>query len=360
MDSTLYKKIESHLMDIITQNADIPDYKLPSERALSISFNTSRKPVRHAYDHLISKGYVTNIHGRGYFISSHFQKSAAASMPVNTPKISLVIPSVLSHYSHNVLTGVSDFCSHHQMELAIHISDDSAEKESQLLRNISQSNTKGIILFPVAASTVANDVLHRLSIRKYPLVLVDRTVPNIHASFVASENHQAMVDAVEFLHKLDYSNIVYMTPPSEDASSTDARINGFNHGLLRYYKLITPKNLLILSGSAAQQKAAVVKHLQTYPETQVIIVHGVQRLPVIAAAEELGLKIPNDIRLMVLDDEMSPAEHTILKPYVMQQNGYQIGYLAAEAVRNHIFGDLRPVTRLLPVSIIDTDAENAI
>ena len=359
MDSTLYKKIESYLMDIISQNADIPDYKLPSERALSITFNTSRKPVRHAYDHLISKGYVTNIHGRGYFINTRFQQSTAAELSANTPKISLIIPSVLSHYSHNILTGVSDFCTHHQMELAIHISDNSAEKESQLLRSISQSNTKGIILFPVELSTVANDGLHRLCMRKYPLVLVDRTVPNIHTSFVSSENHQAMVDAVEFLHRRGFSNIVYMTPPSEDASSTDARINGFNHGLLRYYKLITPKNLLILDGSPAQQKNSIVKHLQTYPETQVIIVHGVQRLPVISAAEELGIRIPQDVRLMVLDDEFSPAERSILKPYVVQQDGYQIGYLAAEALRNHIFGDLRPVTRLLPVSIIDTDAADA-
>lgn len=359
MDSTLYKKIERHLMDIITQNADIPDYRLPSERALSIAFNTSRKPVRHAYDHLISKGYVTNIHGRGYFISNHFQQSAAATMPVNTPKISLVIPSVLSHYSHSILTGVSDFCSHHQMELAIHISDDSSEKEAQLLRNISQSNAKGIILFPVELSTVANDVLHRLSIRKYPLVLVDRTVSNFHASFISSENHQAMVDAVAFLHKLNYSNIVYMSPPSQDASSIDARINGFNHGLLRYYKVITPKNLLVLDKSPEQQKKNIVKYLQTYPETQAIIVHGVQRLPLIAAAEELGLRIPEDVRLMVFDDELSPAERAILKPYVVQQDGYQIGYLAAEALRNHIFGDLRPVIRQLPVSIIDTEAENA-
>ena len=73
MDSTLYKKIENYIMDIIVQNASIPDFKLPSERALSIKFDASRKPVRRAYDNLIHKGYVVNIHGKGYFIGSNFK-----------------------------------------------------------------------------------------------------------------------------------------------------------------------------------------------------------------------------------------------------------------------------------------------
>ena len=69
MDSTIYRKIENHLKEIISQNATLPDYKLPSERMLSATFNVSRKPIRHAYQNLIDKGYVVNIHGKGYFIS---------------------------------------------------------------------------------------------------------------------------------------------------------------------------------------------------------------------------------------------------------------------------------------------------
>ena len=48
MDSTIYRKIESHLMEIIQQNAHLPNYKLPSERMLSVTFGASRKPVRNA------------------------------------------------------------------------------------------------------------------------------------------------------------------------------------------------------------------------------------------------------------------------------------------------------------------------
>ncbi len=355
MDSSVYKKIESYLMDIIVQNASIPDFKLPSERALSLKFDTSRKPVRNAYERLIQKGYVENIHGRGYFISNRIQLDASSIPTINSPRICLIIPSIRSQYSHDILAGAGDFCNAKGIELSIEISSNSAEKEANMLRSIPATGTKGIILFPVDQDYTQHGEPQKLAIRKYPLVLVDRMLPNVHASFISSENHQAMVNAVEFLHKRSFTNVVYITPPATLASTTDARINGFTHGLLRYYKMATPKNLLLLEGTPQQQKETCIQYLQKYPDTEIIIVSGAQRLPVIMAAQELGIRIPADMKLMIFDDELSPTERNTLKPYILQQDGYRIGYLAAESLYNQIYGDLRPVIRELPVSIIDTN-----
>lgn len=353
VDSTVYRKIESYLMELISQNAHIPDYKLPSERLLSESFNVSRKPVRYAYEHLIARGYVVNIHGKGYFISQKVWEDAGNPIAPSSPRICLIIPSIVTQYSHDILSGASDFCNNHQLEFAIHISDDKVTKETQLLRTVPLSDTKGIILFPVDNDNAYNMELSKLSIRKYPLVLVDRMLSNVHASFISSENHQAMIDAVGFLHKKGFKHLVYMTPPSTLASTTDARINGFTHGLLRHYKMAKPQNILTLDGSPVHMKNRVLSYLQEYPETQVVVVAGCMRMPVITAAQELGIQIPQKLRLMIFDDELSPAEHQALKPYILKQDGYQIGYLAAQSLYNQIYGDLRPMVKMLPVSIID-------
>ena len=53
MDSSIYKRIMDYLLEIINRNANIPNYKLPSERMLAANFDSSRKPDRHAYEHLI-------------------------------------------------------------------------------------------------------------------------------------------------------------------------------------------------------------------------------------------------------------------------------------------------------------------
>jgi DNA-binding LacI/PurR family transcriptional regulator len=354
VDSTIYKKIESFLMEIITQNANIPDFQLPSERALSINFSASRKPVRRAYENLIKGGYVVRVHGKGYFIDPQVKQDVLMASPRTSPKISLIIPSITTQYSHDILSGTSDFCSSHNVELVILVSDNNIEKESQLLRSTPLSDSRGIILFPVDHDNPYNNELLKLSIRKYPLVLVDRMSSNIHASFVTSENHQAMVNAVEFLQKKNYKNLVYITPPSTLASTTDARINGFTHGLLRHYKMATPQNLLILEGTLQKQKATVIQYLKDYPQTDIVIVPGSMRMPVLMAAQELGVRIPGDLKLMIFDDELPPSERASLKPYILKQDGYRIGYYAAESLYNQIFGDLRPVTKMLPVAIIDT------
>lgn len=358
MDSTVYKKIESYLMELITQNCNIPDYKLPSERTLSSSFEASRKPVRHAYDNLMKKGYVTNVHGKGYFINSQAFSAKSAVDSRSSPKIALIIPSVSTQFDHNILSGINSFCGSHQIELAIHISNCSTDKEDSLLRSIPLSGAKGIILFPVDHQTAYHNEILKLSIRKYPLVLIDRMVPNIHASFISSNNNEAMINAVEFLKKKRFRNIVYISPPSEVASTTDARINGFTHGLLRHYKIATPQNILTIEGTPAQQKSSIVKHLKDYPNTEIIIVASVQRHHVLSAIQELGLNIPRDIKLMFFDEELTITERNTLKPYILQQDGYQIGYLAAEALYNQLYGDMRPVTKLLPVTIIDTSLDH--
>lgn len=355
MDSTIYRKIENHLMEIIQQNVNLHNYKLPSERMLSTTFNASRKPVRHAYQNLIAKGYVENIHGKGYFIGQKAKQDAVVPSSWNSPKISLIIPSIVTQYSHDILSGASDFCSSHHLELAIHISDDKLDKESYLLHTIPLSDIKGIILFPSDNDNAYNAELSKLSIRKYPLVLVDRMISNVHASFFSSENHQAMIDAVGFLHKKGFRHLVYMTSPSTLATTVDARINGFTHGLLRHYKMAKPQNIQVLEGSFLNMKERAVKYLKENPETEVVVVSGPMRLPVLAAAEELDIPIPGKLRLMIIDDELSPSEHRSLKPYILKQDGYQIGYLAAQSLYNQIYGDLRTVIKKLPVSIVDTN-----
>lgn len=357
LDSTIYKKVENYLMDLISQNADIPNFKLPSERALCQLFHSSRKPIRHAYDRLIARRLVENIHGRGYFISNTAHQEFSSSLKNAAPKISMIIPSVLTQFSHDILAGASDFCSNHQLELAIHVSQNSAAKEADLLHSLPISGTRGIVLFPVDQDTSSHDELLRLSLRKFPLVLVDRRPANLHVPFVSSENHQAMVNAVEFLQKKNYKNIVYVTVPAGIASTTDARVNGFTHGLLRFYKLATPRNLLVVDAGLSKTKDAVVQYLREHPDTEVLIFTGPQYKSVISAAMELNLRIPDDLRLMIIDDELPPRDRISLKPYILQQDGYQIGYLAAESLYNQIYGDLRPVTKLLPMSIIDTSAE---
>ena len=354
MDQKLYNEIESYIMDVITQNASIPNYKLPSERMLSQKFDVSREPIRHAYENLIKKGVVVKNHGRGYFIRNSANAHSASTL--QNIKIALIISDVTTRYTHNILSGINAFCWEHHMELSILISDSDPEKENKLLKSACQSGAKGIILFPVNYDTSYNDALFNLTAKKFPLVLIDRTLP-VRASYVASENHQAMIDAVEFLHSKRAQNPVYISPPVAVCSTTETRLNGFTHGMLRYYKKIEPQNVLIVNGNPSEIKDTVIRHLKKYTNTDVLIVLGTTYPAILMALDELGLSIPQDLKLMIFDDELSHNQYNTLKPYLIKQDGYHIGYNAAEALYNQLYGDSRLVTQMLPVTIVDTVEE---
>ncbi len=356
MDQKLYNEIENYIMDVITQNASVPNYKLPSERMLSLKFDVSREPIRHAYENLIKKGVVIKNHGRGYFIdSAALFRSANATQTI---KITLIIPDITTRYTHDILSGINAFCWEHQMELSILLSDSDPERENTLLKSASHSGAKGIILFPVNYDTSYNDALFSLTAKKFPLVMIDRTLP-VWASYVASENHHAMIDAVEFLHRKGVQNLVYLSPPTAVCSTTETRLNGFTHALLRYYQKIEPRNILIVNKTPDVIKDTIIQYLKKYTDTEVMIVLGTTCPAVLMATDELGLRIPQDLKLMVFDDELSHTEYNTLKPYLIKQDGYHIGYYAAQALYNQLYGDSRPVTQMLPVSIVDTSKEEA-
>jgi len=108
MDQRLYNEIENYIMEVIRQNASIPNYKLPSERMLSLKFDVSREPIRHAYENLIKKGVVVKDHGRGYFIRSGANVHSLSGK--ENVKISLIISDITTRYTHDILSGINAFC----------------------------------------------------------------------------------------------------------------------------------------------------------------------------------------------------------------------------------------------------------
>ena len=100
---------------------------------------------------------------------------------------------------------------------------------------------------------------------------------------------------------------------------------------------------------------SVTAYLKANPKTDVIITSGVQTITdaIISAVSALNLSIPKDIKLMVFDNDFSSTELTLLRPYVIQQNAYQIGYQSAATLYTQIYGDLRTKIIRLPADIID-------
>ena len=107
-DTTLYKKILQELNTIIIENRNIRGYKLPSERALATKFQSSRPPIRFAYQQLIEQGLVEVVHGKGYFIKND-EKGFYKNQQLKT-QILFVTPTLQTNFMQQIHLGISRFC----------------------------------------------------------------------------------------------------------------------------------------------------------------------------------------------------------------------------------------------------------
>ena len=153
---------------------------------------------------------------------------------INTKQIYFILPSLKTSFTHNILNGICDFCDDNGLDVSIKITKGKLEKENQYINSAITTGAKGIILFPADNETVNNEVL-KLSANRYPLTIIDRYFNNVNASFVASDNYNAMIEAIKFLHSKKHEKIVFLSSKTSLASSVKERLDGFNDGIKKFY-----------------------------------------------------------------------------------------------------------------------------
>lgn len=349
-----YKQVLNFLMEVIEQEDFAPNYKLPSERMLAVKFKASRRSIRLAYESLLAQGFVVRIHGKGHFTTGVKTKQPKKDS-IELKKIYFIVPFLKTQFSQSILNGIMDFCDEHSIDLSIKISNGSATKEKRYIQSAITSNAKGIILFPIDNELIG-DEFSKLSTSRYPIAVIDRCLKNTNFSFISTDNHNAMMDAIKFLHTKKHKNLLYITPPTSLASSVEERFNGYQNGINKYYGKKVDSHVLTLPIFSREEIIKAVRSfLQEHPKTQVILTTGLRENTdaVIAAVNSLQYSIPKDIKLMTFDCDFSSTELALFRPYVIQQDGYQIGYKSAAALYNQIYGDLHTETIQLPISIID-------
>ena len=95
--------------------------------------------------------------------------------------------------------------------------------------------------------------------------------------------------------------------------------------------------------------------LQENPDTDALIINDVYLSVAHLATSELNIKVPEKLRIVVFDEEISFMEKNLIKPYIIKQDAENIGYFAANCVYNQIIGDKRTVSKKFPAKIINTE-----
>jgi len=305
----LYKQIQNHLREQILSGKLRPGDRVPSERELSQYFKVSQITTKQALAALADENMVIRIKGKGTFVAGRdgtdllhsMQSGLKGIVGIIFPSIHMPVESLLFYYIQTLLHSRG-------YQTLIRVTDDRMDKEMEAIRMFRLFGVRGYIIFPAIDENYNEEIL-RLSLDRFPHVLVDRYLPNITSSSVTSENIEGTARMLQHLLDAGYRNIVFLTQQDTN-SNTHERIIGFEKA---YTDLDLPidKRLWFFVGNGPRDDEATIARLKKFfaehSEIEAVVaVDTVVAMLAYGVLQEMGLTVPDKVRLVSFDDPKLP------------------------------------------------------
>lgn len=260
--------------------------------------------------------------------------------------IGVLIPDLGNPVFPPIVRGIEDSLREAGYEALIANTDDSAEREAQLIKVLAARRCDGYV---IASSRLEDPAVSALLESKVPVVLVNRLMDAAKSS-VSSDDATGMRAAVDHLVALGHTEIAHVGGPSA-LSMTEVRRAAFVDAKAAA-GLVSDPDLIENAERYAVDEGhrAFSRLLDRRSPTAVIAGNDMIAIGCYSALRTRGLHCPADISVVGFNDMplsgfLEPALTTVAIPQ------YDIGAAAAELVLGLINGG-PPVHRLLPVGLV--------
>ena len=249
--------------------------------------------------------------------------------------IGLIVPDVVNPFFAPVVRGAETTARKAGYRVLLCNSEGDLRLEREYIEDLVSHRVEGLLLAP--AGDRSRLALLPLIKGGFPLVLLDRAVPETDCDIVISDNVAGARKLTEHLVAVGHRRIAHFTD-SDDVSTGRDRLEGYRQGLAASGlpvadDLIFPTTTDRMGGYRAAQ---LMLELDPLP-TAIFAVNNMTALGAMQALRERGLSVPEDIGLVCFDD----VEHlAVLSPFltVVDQPGETFGSLGAQLLFERISG----------------------
>lgn len=214
--------------------------------------------------------------------------------------IGLIVADISNPFFANIARIIEDVASEFNYTVIFGSSDEKSEKSMHLLKFLSNRQVDGFILAPTEGS---EDQIAFLQEQNIPFVLIDRYFPEIKTNYVIVDNFKASYEATELLIKTGNKRIGMIAYGTEFYHMKQ-RVHGYEKAMQKF-GLKQGLNCLAqidVSNVQKEVEAAIDSMLvgenrvdALFFATNTLTINGLRYL------SELGLKVPNDIRIVNFD-----------------------------------------------------------
>jgi LacI family transcriptional regulator/LacI family repressor for deo operon, udp, cdd, tsx, nupC, and nupG len=243
-----------------------------------------------------------------------------------TNLIGLVIPDIQNPFFADVTRGVEDLARDHDYALILSNSDEDPDRQRVALDTLQTEDVDGVIVPPVRLDDSAVEDLAESDV---PVVCVDRGMPDPSVDTIRSANREGAYDAVTHLIEQGHTRIAFIGGIARTSTSTERR-RGYEDALRDHE--IPVESSLIKEGDPRRERG---KH-QTEalldlgrPPTALFTGNNLTTLGALAALNERGVAVPDEMALVGYDD-IPWAQALNPPPTVIDQPAYEMGHRAAE------------------------------
>ncbi len=258
-----------------------------------------------------------------------------------TNAIGLVLPDIANPFFSELARGAEDVFGDHDYVTLLGNSDNDPVKEQRYLGSFDDRRVDGIIVVIASAGDAA--AVRELA-ERIPTVAVDRTAKGWQGDTVVGDNRWGMSLAVRHLVTLGHHRIGFVNGDSRLSTASERR-----HGFLRALGEAGLEPAGYSEGaftfaSGLEQGAAMLREHER--PTAICAANDLLALGILAAAGELGLRVPQDVSILGYDDiayarVASPGITTVRQP------AREMGAGAARLLLGRLADEQRPAQHLV-------------
>ncbi len=354
-----YLTIKNHILRMIQEGQYRVGDRLPSEQELAQSHAVSVITSKKALDELERDGLISRVKGSGSFV--------AASQPNAGPNHVKMIAMVLPLGSETG-GGLELFCSvemiakSHGYYVTVENTHSSSQREREILLSLLKDGIEGIIYYPMFTSENF-DLIKKLTMEKYPIVIIDKTIHDIDVDSVLCDNYNASLALTRHLIACGHRNIAFVSENViNERSSLRERFLGYSDALAEAGIMLNLDNVLFpgAKGETAMEKNERTAYYKSVAD-RVLRDRSITALQVSSdrVAVELmrvcvkkGISLPKDVSIVGFDD-LDVASYITPALTTAKQNFRAIGQSAAELVISRLKNKDRKAEKvLIPAELI--------
>ncbi len=233
---------------------------------------------------------------------------------------------IKDNFTYEVLCGINEASAMVDYDLILFSTSSSKQKEKSYTQLCRERKVDGVIIQGIKTD---DPYLQEVIDSDIPCVLIDIPIEGPSVGYVTTDNVLGGKKAVEHLIKLGHKHIG-MVNGHNRAFVSQQRLEGYRQGLM---EAGIPFNWgYILTGGFDEDQAqqAALSLLQKNPEiTAIFCASDLMALGVLKAANQLGLKVPDQLSIVGYDDIVL-AEYAVPALTTVAQDKFLMGSEAAK------------------------------